>query len=50
MIRLPYNLGLTVRDSITKYRRKNNIPEPKELREIYNKQVKTNKVIKKGYC
>lgn len=39
MVKLPYNLGMAVRDSITKYRRKNNIPEPEELKKIYNKQT-----------
>jgi hypothetical protein len=36
MVSLPYNLGMAVRDSITKYRRKNNIPDPEELKKIYN--------------
>lgn len=39
MISLPYSLGIAVRDSITQYRRKNNIPEPEELKKIYDKQM-----------
>ena len=34
MVELPYNLGERVRDSIDAYRKKNNIPEPEEVKAI----------------
>lgn len=34
MVTLPFNLGGVIRDSITAYRRKNNIPEPEEVKAL----------------
>lgn len=39
MIQLPLDIGLSVREQIDNYRRKNNIPEPDEVKKIYNKQT-----------
>lgn len=39
MINLPGHIGFNVRNSIEIYRRKNNIPEPEEVRKIYNKNM-----------
>ena len=38
MINLPLYDGIYIRDYIDKYRRKHNIPEPEEIRKLYNKQ------------
>ena len=39
MVNLPLNDGLYIRDFINKYRMKNNISEPEELKKVYNKQT-----------
>lgn len=39
MVELSDKLGMEVRDAITKYRQKNNIPEPEELKTVYNKNM-----------
>lgn len=38
MISLPLTDGIYIRSCINKYRAKNNIPEPEEVKAIYNKQ------------
>lgn len=37
MVRLPQYIGFNIRNTIDKYRRDNNIPEPDEVRKLYNR-------------
>ena len=37
MIRLPQYIGIEIREMIDRYRKNNNIPEPDEIKKIYNK-------------
>lgn len=38
MINIPSEDGMYIRDYINKYRRKHNIPEPEEIKKLYDKQ------------